>query len=252
MTRYISLLEFSGKNTEGWQTQPHKNTVQDYLEDVFSKITRNRVKFTGCGRTDSGVNARNYIAHFDALPGLCDTDILYHSNCMLPEEIYIKKIIPADENFHARYSAFSRTYTYRIIFSKSPLRRNFRWYVKKAPDIEKMRNAAELFIGKKDFRNFSTANKDKNTVCCVKDLRIITGRNSVSLKITSDRFVHRMVRMITGASMESGLGRLSVEDIIKMLSGKSSNKPVCAPPDGLTFEKASYGEHYDSLIYKGL
>lgn len=213
MSRYFVELSFRGTRYVGWQVQPGKVTVQEVLEKSFSTFLRRQVSITGAGRTDSGVHARNYVAHFDAenLP-LPLSDLVYKLNRFLPDDIVLHSIRPVAEEAHARFSAISRTYRYFISRQKDPFNVEISLEYLLPLDVAKMNEAALLLPEYSDFTSFSKLHTDvKTNVCRITGAYWENTGSQLVFTITADRFLRNMVRAVVGTLMEVGKGKLSVE-----------------------------------------
>ena len=236
MQRYRVELRFKGSRYFGWQVQPGRPTVQGVLEECFSLFLRMPVVITGAGRTDTGVHASFYTAHFDAgdLPFSSD-DVVYKLNRFLPDDISLLSILPVPEDFHARFSALSRTYRYCINTVKDPFSVDTAWYFPRPLDVEKMNEAAGLLLKYDDFTSFSKLHTDVKTNRCLIEKAVWEREGPLLFfTITADRFMRNLVRAIVGTLLEVGKGRLTVAGfesvIIKKDRGAAGSS---APAHGL-------------------
>lgn len=217
--RYMVELRFRGSRYFGWQVQPGHISVQEVLEKSFSLFFREEIAVTGAGRTDTGVHAFYYVAHFDAgeLP-FSPEDTVYKLNRFLPEDISLLSIKPVSADFHARFSALSRTYRYLITREKDPFTTDTSWYYPRPLDVGKMNEAAALLLSHEDFTSFSKLHTDVKThICHVEKASWESDGKKMVFTITADRFLRNMVRAIVGTLLEVGKGKLSVrgfEEII--------------------------------------
>jgi len=258
-------IEFDGTKYAGWQYQPHHQTVQGELESAAGKVLQRKVTVYGCGRTDAGVSARAYVANFHAEEhdrivgqfGSCPKALdrlKLALNHFLPEDILVLSIEEAKPGFHARHSALGKTYVYRIVRRKSPLRRRHAWEFWFKLDVEKMHKAACLFEGARDFRAFCQT-RDQDGICHVRRVlvaaRDMTGlsgnsdrvpvpEDEVLIVVEGDRFLYKMVRRIVGALVACGSGRLTQKDIRAALAGKPSQPFPTAPACGLMLDSVDY------------
>jgi tRNA pseudouridine38-40 synthase len=223
MSRYFIELSFMGTRYVGWQVQPGGVTVQEVLEKSFSAFLHRPVAITGAGRTDAGVHARNYTAHFDAenLP-LPLPDLVYKLNRFLPEDIVLHSIRPVIPEAHARFSAISRTYRYFIRRQKDPFASETSLEYHLPLDVEKMNEAASLLLKHTDFTSFSKLHTDVKTNNCriTEAYWEVTG-NQLVFSITADRFLRNMVRAIVGTLIEVGKGKLPVEGFEEIILKKN-------------------------------
>lgn len=244
MARYKITIEYKGTEYAGWQIQKNAVSIQSVIECSLKKIFNKDIKITGSGRTDSGVHALGQVAHFD-----CDTDIpasrIPHAvNSALPIDIRVKDCEIVSDDFHARYSAKSKTYVYKMYYSQhlSPLKYDFYHCVNKKPDIDKMVEGSKLFIGEHDFKAFQASNSSvMNTIRTVYSLDIMTIDNEIIIEINGNGFLYNMVRTIAGTLLYVGLGKLTLQDIYDILrDGDRSRVGKTLPANGLCLVKVEY------------
>ena len=266
-------VEFDGTKYAGWQFQPRHQTVQGEIESAFGKILQKKVTVYGCGRTDAGVSARAYVANVHVDSSLTPDRLKLALNHFLPNDILILSIEEAKPGFHARHSALGKTYAYRIVRRKSPLRRRHAWEFWFKLDVEKMRKAARLFEGAKDFRPFCRMGTvpdcaallrggdcthpvpgKEDGICHVHHVRVGAGHERIVLDsyrvpsppdevlvtVEGDRFLYKMVRRIVGALVACGSGRLTQKDIRAALAGKPYPPFQTAPAQGLLLDSVDY------------
>lgn len=247
-TRYFLRLAYNGTNFSGWQSQPHKQTVQDELEKTLSAILHEPITCIGCGRTDAGVHASKYYAHIDATPDDLhnDSQFLFRLNKSLPPAIAIHSIYHMPENAHARFSARSRSYEYHITRRKNALSPDLAWDFHEPLDIEKMNDAAQLLLRYEDFVAFSkTGNNMSTTICKLTRAEWREENDKLIFHISSNRFLRNMVRAIVGTLVEVGRGNVPVNRIEEILISKT--QPVTAfvvPANGLFLSDIQYPEQY--------
>ncbi len=220
--RYFAEMSFKGTRYEGWQVQPGKTTVQGTLQEVFSVFFRHPVSVTGAGRTDTGVHAGYYVAHFetDLLP-YAASDLVFKLNRFLPADISLKRIWLVPPDAHARFSALSRTYGYYISRVKDPFQTETSLLYTLPLDVDKMNEAAATLPGYDDFTSFCKLHSDvRNNICRVTEARWEVQGNLLVFTITSDRFLRNMVRAIVGTLLEVGKGKLSVPGFQKIAEAK--------------------------------
>lgn len=248
------VVEFDGTKYAGWQYQPHHQTVQGELESAAGKVLQQKVTVYGCGRTDAGVSARAYVANVHVDSPLTAERLKLALNHFLPEDILVLSIEEAKPSFHARHSALGKTYVYRIVRRKSPLRRRHAWEFWFKLDVEKIRKAARLFEGARDFRAFCQT-RDQDGICRVRRVRVAARdmtelsynsdrvpvpEDEVLVTVEGDRFLYKMVRRIVGALVACGSGRLTQKDIRAALAGKPSQPFPTAPACGLMLDSVDY------------
>jgi tRNA pseudouridine38-40 synthase len=243
--RYFLHLNYSGTAYYGWQVQPGQASVQQTLDDELSTLLNGPVSVTGCGRTDSGVHARSYHAHFD-WSGSLPKNFLLRLNKMLPKDIAIFSIRRVRDDAHARFDARDRTYKYFIHFGKDAFldERSF-WLHSYKPDIERMNAAAEMLCKYRDFRTFEKKGADNITSECevFEAGWEMVNDNQWCFTIRANRFLRNMVRRITGALLMVGTGKLSLEELEGAVSDMRKLEVTFAPPaHGLFLWKVTYPE----------
>ena len=223
MARYFLTLSYNGTEYNGWQIQKNtKNTIQQILEENISLILKEKIELTGCGRTDAGVNAKNFIAHFDSFSqNLIENkqDWIYKFNNLLPSNISIQDIRKLKRDAHARFNATQRVYYYYLQQEKNPFKDIFSWYVYGNLDFELMNKAAEILLEYTDFTSFSklhTQNKT-NTCTITKAIWKSCGKNEWRFSISADRFLRGMVRAIVGKLILVGKNKLSLSEFRKII-----------------------------------
>lgn len=228
--RYSIILSYCGAAFHGWQIQPDAQSVQGVLESALSTLLREKVSVTGAGRTDTGVNAIGYTAHFDCNSAIDTGNIVYKLNAILPRSVVVHAISEADENFHARFDANEREYTYFLHSVKDPFVESFSYmYTYPDLDFERMNLAAEALCGRHDFRCFEKVGADsKTSVCTIRkalwesyEPTLCASRRTYpdgktmedywKFTICADRFLRNMVRAVVGTLLEVGRGKRSVE-----------------------------------------
>lgn len=166
--RYALTLSYDGSAFYGWQIQPRARSVQEVLQQALTTLLGKETAVTGAGRTDTEVNALEYVAHFDcagSLPYECE-DFIFKLNAILPAEICIHSLTEISDDFHARFDACKRTYHYFIHFKKDPFVRHYSWYCKYKLDVEAMQKACSYLIGTQDFSCFEKKGADSKTAIC--------------------------------------------------------------------------------------
>lgn len=240
--RYSITLCYDGSSFFGWQTQPGVPTVQSTLEDALGKLLRTPVSVTGAGRTDTAVNAIGYVAHFDAQEGL-DTEALgYKLNAILPPSIVVLRVSAAPAEFHSRFDATERKYTYFLHRRKDPFAGHYSYQCTYSLDLEAMQEAASLLLGTHDFRCFQKTGTDVKTSICtvteaawhsytpvhssVMDFPASEG-DYLYFRICADRFLRNMVRAVVGSLIDVGRGKMTQDQFAKLIL-----PPFDAPADG--------------------
>ncbi len=250
--RYSIVLSYAGAGFCGWQRQPSDPSVQECLEDALGKLLGGDVPVIGAGRTDTGVNAIGYVACFDGPEGLAADDFCYKLNAILPRSVVVLSVAPAAPDFHPRFDARRREYTYFLHRSKDPFVEAFSWQCGyPGLDFEAMNAAAALLVGTHDFSCFEKVGADnKTSVCTVFEaywaqytpsLYAIMTPEQGSLpasggqywyfRISADRFLRNMVRAIVGTLIEVGRGKRSVDDFAGLiLPPEQGNLSAPLPP----------------------
>ena len=237
--RYFISVSYDGSAFQGWQKQPNGPSVQEVLENAFSVFFRFPVNLTGAGRTDSGVHALGYIAHFDSVKEIDSGDrqmIIYKINAILPHSVVLHDICQVKDNAHARFDAVKRSYKYFIHTSKDPFCTNYSLFFPYEIDLDSMNRAAMLLTGTLDFTSMAKLHSDtKNNLCTVYSAvwnrsnpfvpgQIPDNRSAFNTRfvfeITANRVLRNMVRAITGTLLEIGRGKQKPEWIIEVLEKK--------------------------------
>ena len=240
--RYFLELAYNGKNYFGWQVQPNQISVQEAIEIRLSKILGQDISIVGAGRTDSGVHAKKMYAHFD-YEGELKKDLVKHLNSFLPKDIAIFNIHEMHPEAHARFDATSRSYNYFISPFKNPFTSESAWNFNRTLDIDKMNDAAQLLIKKGDFGSFAKLHTDVKTNIC--DVREAFWRKTEDgqfiFQITADRFLRNMVRAIVGTLVEVGIGKITKEDLERIIQEQHrSSAGASAPAHGLYLVDVQY------------
>lgn len=244
MTNYRLDISYDGTRFYGWEHQPDRDTVQGRIENVVSRLAGADVEVIGAGRTDAGVHAKGMVANARFDCSLSCEEICAYLNRYLPDDICINGVSVASDRFHARYKAVGKLYTYTCyIGDRKPLfNRKYVWCPGFVPDTAAMQAAAAVLTGRHDFRSFcSNPNMKKTTVREVDSIEIIRKKNYLYLNFHGNGFLQNMVRIMTGTLLEAGAGRLSPEDIRRILEAKDrSLAGPTAPPEGLCLMKVDY------------
>ena len=243
--RYFLELQYDGAAYCGWQRQPDMPTVQQTIEQALTKLLRTPTEIVGAGRTDTGVNASYYVAHFDADVEVDLQQLHYKLNMMLPKDIAIFSVTPVADGAHARFDARQREYRYYICPTKNPFRRYSAWLYYVSLDVEKMNQAAAQLLEYDDFTSFDKLNSNNKTnICRVMDAHWSVEADGVLVfTIRADRFLRNMVRSIVGTLVDVGRGRYSVEEFCKIVEAKDlSLSSAGAPAQGLFLSDVVYSE----------
>jgi len=242
--RYFLYISYLGKGYRGWQVQPGKITIQGILENALSTILQEKISCTGAGRTDTGVNALMFVAHFDSVKeGLDDRDnIIFRLNRFLPPEIAVSRIRRVIGSAHARFDAVSRTYEYRISKSKNPFQRDTSWFRHGNLDLESMNRACTCMLDYNDFTSFSKLHTDvKTNNCVIREAFWISNGDQLVFRITADRFLRNMVRAIVGTMIEIGTGSVKPEGIREIIEAHDRSRAgKSVPAAGLSLVNIEY------------
>lgn len=237
-------LGYNGAPFFGWQVQPEKETVQGCIENALSLLLREEVAVTGCGRTDTGVNARQFFAHFETEQEIDLQKLTDKLNSFLPKEIAIYHIFPVEDGMHARFSATSRTYKYYVAVTKNPFKFHYSYRIFQKLDVAKMNEAASILLETSDFTSFSKLHTQVNNNLCRVTEALWTMEDGVLVfTITADRFLRNMVRALVGTLLQVGKGKITVEEFRDIIARKDR----CAagdsvPAHALFLERVSYPE----------
>lgn len=244
--RYFIELSFDGTNYHGWQIQKNARSVQEVLNEKLSVILREPIETTGCGRTDTGVHAREFFAHFDTVHGsrFIDHSVLLRSiNSILPNDIAVKRIFAVESDANARFDATLRTYEYHIHFNKDPFKIGYSWELRDRPDLDLMNKAAAIIMEYTDFSCFSKSNTQvKTNICKIAAAGWEVNGDGIVFKISADRFLRNMVRAIVGTLIMVGRKEIEPEAVREIVESKNrSNAGMSVPACGLYLTKVAYG-----------
>jgi len=237
--RYFIKLSYKGTHYHGWQYQPNASSVQEELEKAFSLILREEIAITGAGRTDTGVHAKNFIAHFETVNSLDANQIkelIYKLNSYISKDIAIHKIYQVDAKMHARFDAKERTYQYYITTTKNPFFTESAWYVHGKLDVAKMNLACEIIKEYSDFGSFAKLHSDNKTnICNLMEAHWELQDELLVFTIKADRFLRNMVRAIVGTMVDIGQGKTSLADLRKIVESKDRNRAGRSVPGHALF-----------------
>jgi len=241
--RYFMELAYHGKPYHGWQIQPNAPTVQEALIKALSIILKHDVNIVGAGRTDTGVHAAHFVAHFDWTgKDFSTTDLAYKLNRYFPNNIRIDNVQEVDSQTHSRFSASRRTYHYLISREKSTFLSEYTWFLQNDLDIRKMNTASEILLNNSDFTSFARLHADTKTNICQLSKAFWTEKGSILVfEISADRFLRNMVRAIVGSLVEVGKGKTSSDDFDKIIEQMDrSAAGQSAPAHGLFLSRIDY------------
>ena len=240
--RYFVELSYNGTPFCGWQIQPERVTVQGVLENAFSLLLREKIALTGCGRTDTGVHARQFFAHFETVQLLDGEKLTDKLNSFLPKEIAIQRIFVVSPELHARFSATARTYKYYVAVAKDAFLFHYTYRMFRDLDVEKMNVAAEILLQTVDFTSFSKLHTQvNNNHCRVTEAHWQMENGVLVFTITADRFLRNMVRAIVGTLLQVGKGQITISDFQSIINQKDRcSAGDSVPAQALFLEKVQY------------
>jgi len=246
MSRRLKLIvAYDGAPFAGWQSQSHRNTVQDHLERAFERVTGGAVRVHGAGRTDAGVHARAQCAHVDVLKFLPADRWIKALNALLPPAIRVLRCRNVSKDFHARLSAKGKIYRYRIWSAPilPPFEYRRVWHIAQSLDLKILKSAAKHFVGTRDFASFA-ANRGKpepSTIRTINSVRVRKKGSCITIEFDGDGFLYKMVRLMTGALVKCALDKMHIEEITSRLhSGKVGSDRFVAPAEGLYLVRVRY------------
>jgi tRNA pseudouridine38-40 synthase len=243
--RYFIELAYKGTHFHGWQVQPNAHSVQESLEKALSVITREPIAVTGAGRTDTGVHARYYVAHFDSINEQLDhPDFIYKLNSFLNKEVVIFSITKVHLEAHARFDAISRTYQYFLNTLKDPFSQETSWHFFRQPDISLMNEASRILFEYSDFTSFSKLHTDvKTNNCRIYRAEWKQDGTNIVFTVKADRFLRNMVRALVGTILEVGIGKITLDEFRKIIEQKDRGAAgLSVPAQGLFLTDVEYPE----------
>ncbi len=244
MKKIMIKIQYVGKNYVGWQNQKNGISVQQVLEENISKLLGEKISLIASGRTDAGVNAICQVAHFETKSNFLVKNIAKAVNSFLPFDIRVLFAEEVDNNFHARFSAKKKTYVYKLYQNDIllPLKNNFVCQIKENINLAKMKKFAKLFVGNHNFKAFCSAKTQTNNfIRKIYYIHIHNVFDEIHIEICGNGFLYNMVRMIVGALIEVGKGKLSKNEIKYMLKTGDKIKFIkTMPPYALYLKNVEY------------
>lgn len=243
--RYFAELSYLGTAYSGWQRQPNAVSVQQTIEEALATILRSEIVVTGCGRTDTGVHASQYFLHFD-YNGEFPEAFLHRLNKVLPKDIAFQNMFDVPGDAHARFDAKKRSYIYRIDLLKNPFNMNLAWSYPPAArlDVMKLQEIAALISSYDSFAPFCKSNTDVKTMDCdVQQARWEFDSENYQLlfRISANRFLRGMVRLIVGACVNYAEDKISLRDVkVAMDTQSPLPKSLSVPAEGLYLSEILY------------
>jgi len=240
------ILAYDGTPFAGWQSQSHRNTIQDHVERAFERILGRQIRVHGAGRTDAGVHALAQCAHAD-LPNnyLSTARWIEALNALLPPAIRVLRCQYVSNDFHARLSAKGKIYRYRIWLAPvlPPFEYGQAWHILRPIDHNVLKRAAKQFVGTHDFAGFAAnrGKQEKSTVRTIYSVRVRQKGRCVTIEFDGDGFLYKMVRLIVGSLVKCALGKMRIEDVVTRLnSGQVGSARFAAPAEGLFLVRVRY------------
>lgn len=243
MNRYFIKLAYNGAGFHGWQIQDNAHSVQAEITEKLKLLLKTELHIVGCGRTDTGVHASEFFAHFDIEDEIENTNnLVYKLNSFLSEGIVVYDIYQVDKQFHSRFSAKKRTYKYYISTIKNPFRSNLSYYFNVPLNVEEMNKATKYLFDYEDFTSFSKLHTQTATNNCkIESAEWIEKDGMLVFTISADRFLRNMVRAIVGTLIEIGRGKLKAEDVKIIIESKDRSKAgYSVPAQGLFLHRVEY------------
>ena len=245
MKNFKLTISYDGTRYNGWQRQGNtKNTIQEKIESVLSVLFQKKIEIQGSGRTDAGTHAIAQIANFKIETELDKIEIRQYLNHYLPEDIVVTNIEEVDLRFHSRLSAKEKCYLYRLHIGEIPpvFTRRYVYTFPCSLDMDKMQQAAEVLLGKHDFRGFSSEKrKKKSTTREIYSVHINAIGDEIQFIFRGNGFLFHMVRILTGTLIEIGAKEMGTEQILKILDTKNRTfAGRTLPARGLTLVSVKY------------
>lgn len=242
--RYFAELSYKGTAYCGWQRQPNAPSVQQTIEEALSTILRESVEVVGAGRTDTGVHAAFYVAHFDTSKPIAQPeDFVYHLNALLPEDVAFGRIYTVADSAHARFDATEREYRYYIEPRKNPFTRATSWQLTTPLDVEAMNKAAKVLLTTEDFTTFAKlGSNNTNNICHIFRAEWIEIECGMLVFVfRANRFLRNMVRAVVGTLVDVGRGKISPEEFAAIVASRDlSRSSSSAPAAGLFLTDVRY------------
>ena len=247
MARRLKLIvAYDGAEFAGWQSQFHRNTIQDHLERAFARVIGKPVRVHGAGRTDAGVHALGQCAHVEVTNGRLSAPRWTNAlNALLPPTIRVLRCRYMSNDYHARLSAKGKIYRYRIWSAAvlPPFEYRRAWHIARPLDLKVLKNAAKYFAGTHDFADFA-ANRgkpEKNTIRTIYSVRVRQKGPCVTIDFDGNGFLYKMIRLIVGSLVKCALGKMRIEDLAERLdSRQTTSARFAAPAEGLFLLRVRY------------
>ncbi|MCL4134104.1 UNVERIFIED_CONTAM: hypothetical protein GTU68_048094 [Idotea baltica] len=238
-------VEYDGTGFHGWQFQKNARSVAGELTRALEEAGAKVREMGGSGRTDAGVHALGQVAYLRLLEVADPAQLLLDVNESLPNGIHVSSLVRAADNFHARHDAVRRSYLYQIMRRRTAFSRRFVWCVTEPLDMVAMASAAQCFVGRHDFTKFCERPKQqKSTTVVVDDMQVVEAGELLLVRISASHFLWKMVRRLVGSLVQVGAGRMSPEDLARLVAEPKSASELpaksTAPSSGLFLERVEY------------
>lgn len=244
MPRFVLELAYKGTHYHGWQLQPNALSIQQLLNRALTILFRQEVETVGAGRTDTGVHASCFVAHFDLLEvsNIRPERVVFQLNALLPPDVVVYSFIPVAEEFHARYDAVSRTYHYFVTNKRTPFLSDYAHFTPVLPDAIRMNEACAILFDVEDFSSFCKSHSDnKTSICHLKTCHWVASGNYLVFTIEADRFLRNMVRAVVGTLLEVGYGKSNLELFGQVVRAKNRQAAgLSVPAKGLFLSGIRY------------
>lgn len=250
MARYFIELAYNGTLYFGWQVQPNVPSVQEEVSTNLAKVLRHEINLIGAGRTDTGVHASYFVAHFETpTPIEQPNKLLFKLNRMLPNDISLFSLIEVPSDLHARFSATSRTYHYYINNVKDPFASEMSWHYNLPLSLDKMNEAAHSLLKYIDFTSFSKLHTQaKTNNCVISQAQWYEIPNGLVFQITADRFLRNMVRAIVGTMLLVGREKINLSQFEQIIESKQRSRAgTSVKPQGLFLVDISYPNNFERI-----
>ncbi|MEG0077886.1 tRNA pseudouridine(38-40) synthase TruA [Anaerorhabdus sp.] len=252
MRRFKCIVSYDGTAYVGWQSQCKKNSIQENIESVLKRISKEDIKAVAAGRTDAKVHAYGQVIHFDTNFYLDANRWQWALNGYLPKDIRIKSLEEVGDKFHARFSVKRKQYDYLINLGEYDVCLvNYAYQCRHVLNLEEMERASQVFVGKHDFSSFCANSLEQfpNQVREIESIVFSRNKDILTISYRGKGFLRYMVRMLTATLIEVGRGRLTAEDVLEMLEAR--DKDICkhnAEPQGLYLMKIEYNENEENPL----
>ncbi len=240
--KYLVNIEYDGSEFNGYATQPNRNTIQDNIELVLSRMYKQKIKTFGSSRTDARVHARDQYFTFEVAKMIEPSNLKRALNAQTKSAINIKDVKIVNQEFNPRYDVKSKVYHYHIMTEYDPFLRNYAYFHRSKLDVKLMTDAAKIICGTHDFTSFCNVNTDVvDKIRTIYHLDVVEENNLIKIKIEGNGFLYNMVRIIVGVLIEVGMGKIEPDAVKNMLEAKDRKvASKTMPPEGLFLIKIKY------------